>query len=645
MKSVKLSWLITIFIIVITNSVSYSQFDTTFYIQKVERWDTNGFLKLKPTEIVAGEMFTIYRNNFLEDTNKTMVLVDQGFDEILNLWYYHYKQYYLNIPVEGAYLTELEIEGFIRYASMKLCPGIFGSTNPEMILPENIAFDSLINNFPNRTLAWADTSWENSLKRDFNSDDATYFPHGELIWTIDNYSSLGYIIDSTRYSLCYKYELYLLEPYEHYTCYINAINGSLFKAIDPNYYNGKAETHHYGEQTIDTKMKGFWNPKYYLIADNNGRKIETRYYADNWSNCSIPDDSDDDWGNSEIDATTAHFYTSKSWDYFKDRHNRDGLKDNGKEVRVKVNYSGSPKYVHDRYFFNMFSSDYIYVGQSDLGNKWNCIDVIGHEFTHGVIHYTAELARSGEGGAIAESICDIFGFMVERYTQNDDDNSIDWTMGEDAQIRRYLDDPTMLSHPAIYKGQYWYNDEVDWYTFVHTNCGPMNKWFYLLSKPGAKTFNNVSVTGIGYNEATKLIYKVINDKYISGGTQYKDIQSATRDIAEILWGECSDEYVQVLEAWKAVGVGTGSPCPQASIRNYSKNTKYKVHFNSQLHELIVFSNQEKIVSLNIFDLNGKIIYSNQNQNIIRLSNISNGMYIVSIQTEHALSYEKFIVSN
>jgi Zn-dependent metalloprotease len=47
-------------------------------------------------------------------------------------------------------------------------------------------------------------------------------------------------------------------------------------------------------------------------------------------------------------------------------------------------------------------------------DDYNSIDILGHEFTHGVDQYTAELEYQFESGALDESFADIFGEWVQQ---------------------------------------------------------------------------------------------------------------------------------------------------------------------------------------------------------------------------------------
>ena len=43
------------------------------------------------------------------------------------------------------------------------------------------------------------------------------------------------------------------------------------------------------------------------------------------------------------------------------------------------------------------------------------VDVIGHELTHGVTQYTANLSYYGQSGALNESVSDVFGSLIKQY--------------------------------------------------------------------------------------------------------------------------------------------------------------------------------------------------------------------------------------
>lgn len=188
------------------------------------------------------------------------------------------------------------------------------------------------------------------------------------------------------------------------------------------------------------------------------------------------------------------------------------------------------------------------------------IDVIGHEFTHGVVFFESNLGFKNESGALNESFGDIFGFMVERYSFP---GNFDWTNGEDPIPggRRSLENPGSIAFlplataglPNVYKGARWYGGTGDG-GGVHINCGPQNRWFNLLAVGGTESETGVTVQGIGIDKAALITY-VSMTTFIQSNSLYPDARQGAIAAATLLFGACSFEVIQTTNAWAAVGVG------------------------------------------------------------------------------------------
>src|SRR3974377_893434 len=63
-------------------------------------------------------------------------------------------------------------------------------------------------------------------------------------------------------------------------------------------------------------------------------------------------------------------------------------------------------------------------------NFTNALDVIAHEFTHGVTQFTAQLPYQDEPGALNESFSDVFGLMVKQWDGGQTVDKADWLMGD-----------------------------------------------------------------------------------------------------------------------------------------------------------------------------------------------------------------------
>ena len=57
------------------------------------------------------------------------------------------------------------------------------------------------------------------------------------------------------------------------------------------------------------------------------------------------------------------------------------------------------------------------------------LTVIGHELTHGVTQYSANLTYEGQSGALNESISDVFGALVEQYSLGQSADEASWLIG------------------------------------------------------------------------------------------------------------------------------------------------------------------------------------------------------------------------
>lgn len=213
----------------------------------------------------------------------------------------------------------------------------------------------------------------------------------------------------------------------------------------------------------------------------------------------------------------------------------------------KYDYSNSSKY------------DYIYLGSGDgiTCRDWASLDVVGHEFTHGVSRHTVNFSKSScESSALKESFSDIFGTMIEFYVKGDAGN---YEMCEDVAIdptkKRSLQSPKSYGDPNTYQGQNWYYG-TDVSTAEHTNNGVQNYWFYLLAEGGNGYNDNgdyYSVQGIGKDKAAKIAYRNLTS-YLISSSIYSSARAGSIWAAIDLYGECSFEVQQVINSWNAVGV-------------------------------------------------------------------------------------------
>ncbi|WP_033824100.1 M4 family metallopeptidase [Kitasatospora sp. MBT63] len=310
-----------------------------------------------------------------------------------------------------------------------------------------------------------------------------------------------------------------------------------------------------GTVTLTTNYTG----STYQLKDNTRGGM---YTVD--KNGTLYTDADNIWGNGQASngqsaAVDAQFGAATTWDYYKNVHGRNGIKNNGVGAYSKVHYGTN--------YVNAFWDDgcfcMTYGDGSGNTHPLTAIDVAGHEMTHGVTSATAGLNYSGESGGLNEATSDIFGTMVEFYANLPTDTP-DYLIGERLNLNgngtplRYMDKPSKDGASADYWSSTVGNKDV------HYSSGVANHFFYLLSEgSGAKVINGVSynsptytgtaVTGIGRDKAAKIWYRALT-VYMTSTTNYKAARTATQNAAKDLYGAASTEYNAVAAAWKAVNV-------------------------------------------------------------------------------------------
>ncbi|WUO16367.1 M4 family metallopeptidase [Streptomyces sp. NBC_00289] len=276
-------------------------------------------------------------------------------------------------------------------------------------------------------------------------------------------------------------------------------------------------------------------------------------------------DDNDVWGdgtpaNRQTAGVDVAFGAAATWDYYKDVHGRNGIRNDGVAAYSRAHYGSN--------YVNAFWSDscfcMTYGDGSGNTHPLTSLDVAAHEMSHGVTSATAGLTYSGESGGLNEATSDIFAAAVEFHADLPADVP-DYLVGEKIDINgdgtplRYMDKPSRDGSSR----DYWSSTlgSVD----VHYSSGPANHFFYLLSEgSGAKTVNGVSydsptsdgapVTGIGIGNAERIWYRALTT-YMTSSTNYAGARVATLQAAADLFGAYSDTYLAVAGAWAAINVG------------------------------------------------------------------------------------------
>ncbi|MGW3246118.1 M4 family metallopeptidase [Streptomyces sp. NPDC001070] len=275
--------------------------------------------------------------------------------------------------------------------------------------------------------------------------------------------------------------------------------------------------------------------------------------------------SSDTWGDGDgstvqTAGVDAAYGAQETWDFYKNTFGRSGIRNDGAAAYSRTHYDD--KYQNAFWDDDCFCMTY---GDGDDGkHPLTELDVAGHEMSHGVTANTAGLTYSDESGGLNEATSDIFGTGVEFYANNPADPG-DYLIAEkidlfhDGRPLRYMDKPSLDGYSA----DFW--DPGLGNLDVHYSSGPANHFFYLLSEgSGAKVINgvhydsptadDVPVPGIGRDNALKLWYKSLTERFTSS-TNYAEAREQSLQAAADLWGAGSATYNTVVNTWVAIGVG------------------------------------------------------------------------------------------
>lgn len=289
-------------------------------------------------------------------------------------------------------------------------------------------------------------------------------------------------------------------------------------------------------------------------------------------------DTNDIWDTTAQKAgVDAHYGAASTFDYFLNVHGRNGINGSGGPGTTTAAANSSVSMITSRvHFGSNYNNAFWYQNKMTYGDgngttftPLTTIDIAGHEMTHGVTEYTANLTYANESGALNESMSDVFGAMVELYSRGGTITSDTWKIGEQAytpatagDALRYMNNPHLASNSG-----YTADDDPDHYAErytgtadsggVHINSGIANHAFYLAVVGGTHHYSGVSVTGIGATDAAKIWYRSLS-VYMTSGTNFSGARTAMLNAATDLFGSGSAQYNTIATTWCAVGVGS---CP------------------------------------------------------------------------------------
>ena len=242
---------------------------------------------------------------------------------------------------------------------------------------------------------------------------------------------------------------------------------------------------------------------------------------------------------------------NKAQSFFRDVYGWDSLDDKNVGLVGTVHYGAN---IANAFYYAQANQMIYGNGNQFMYNFTKSLDVVGHELTHGIIQHSSGMLYQYQSGALNEHCSDVFGALLEQYSQKQNTEEADWILAQDVlfpeepliAMRSMKAPGTAYDDPRV--GKDFQPDHMDKYIYthddhggVHWNSGIPNKAFYLAaSRKG----------GYAWEAAGRTWFAAMTTA--TPNEQFDTF--AKRTIAEAKKIVDSDFATIVEQAWKDVGV-------------------------------------------------------------------------------------------
>lgn len=273
------------------------------------------------------------------------------------------------------------------------------------------------------------------------------------------------------------------------------------------------------------------------------------------------DADDPPTGDEAVDE--AHHHSGLAWDLFAEVFDRRSVDGEGTPLAVTVHFGRD----YDNAFWD---GTQLVFGDGDgqvFDRFTKPLDVMAHEFTHGVTQFTAGLTYQGQPGALNESVSDVFASIVKQRVLGQGVEEADWLIGvglflPDVQataLRSMLDPGTAYDDPRLGRDPqvgtmdaYVETDEDS--GGVHINSGIPNRAFALAAR---------AIGGNSWERAGQVWYAALTGGGVTPSTDFPGFAVATVAAAARLFPDDPSVSEHVSQAWQEVGLLLDAVAPAA----------------------------------------------------------------------------------
>ncbi len=492
---------------------------------------------IKSADVFFREILKVKANNTFVRNQE--IRLEKG-DESFN-------QFYKGIKVENAgYTFHYDENGKIRYAHGNYVDISNLDTNP--------------------TISKEDASKAFAKYKGLSSDSITNYT-AELVISVNSEQIVDVPI------LVYKVYIEANNACLTEYGYVDAKAGNVVYTesyIHHSAATGTFVTKYYGTKDATTNYS---NGSYYLYDTTRGNGIEVKdlqnysiYHPFYSSIAQSLSDGDNYWHyydytDSTFMAFDVFWALQKIYDRLYNIHCKNSLDNNGKKIMAYVKAlvpSGDGNLTTDGACWHNNRKELYFGSGSGWKRPVSAIDVVAHEFGHGITYY--QIGWSGSERFLQEGLSDIWAAIMDyRFGGS---NSDVWKFGEH-MIPNYICIRN-LQHPGAlssftYMADTYNSPEYNNYAANNSHygmSGVFSHWFYLLVNGGNHNNSNgqhYNLNPVGMDVAENLIVKAVYGNYLRNTTTYMDVRHAFEAAARAM--NVNGLVSAVCNAWYAVGVG------------------------------------------------------------------------------------------
>jgi hypothetical protein len=242
------------------------------------------------------------------------------------------------------------------------------------------------------------------------------------------------------------------------------------------------------------------------------------------------------------------------WDLYQSQFGRRSIDGQGGTVSITVHYGRD----YDNAFWD--GSQLVFGdGDGQIFDRFTKpMDVMAHEFTHGVTQFTVGLAYQDQAGALNESISDAFAAMAKQRILGQTAADADWLIAAslfmpwiNAKALRSMrepgtayDDPQIGQDPQVGSMAAYVETDAD-NGGVHINSGIPNRAFALAA---------VDIGGYSWEKPGQVWYDALINGQLSTKASFRSFAEATVASARRVFPSDPSVEVKVRAAWVEVGV-------------------------------------------------------------------------------------------